>query len=128
MSLSLTAGCAIAPRIQPLMDGTVKPQNMTLDFVVMGPGDLFYRNLNYDEFDVSEMSMSTFLMCKDRSNGTKWDWSAVPVFTSKAFAWLDLYVNTASGIEHPRDLRGKRIGVPDYMVTAALWMREMLRE
>ena len=128
MTLRLTVGFSSNPRIQPLMDGTVRPQNIDLDFALSYSGELFYRNLKYDEFDVSEMSMSSGLIAKERSDGTKWDWSGLPVFLSKAFSWLRLYVNTAAGIEHPRDLQGKRVGVPEYQVTAALWMRAVLKE
>ncbi len=128
MTLRLTVGFSNNPRIQPLIDGTVKPQNIDLDFVICQPTELFYRNLNYNEFDVSEMSISATLLAKERSDKTKWDWSAIPVFLSKAFVWLKLYINTASGIEHPRDLKGKRIGIPDYQMTAALWMRAVIKE
>lgn len=128
MTIRLTIGFSNNPRIRPLRDGTVKPQNIALDFVINHPPELFYRNLKYNEFDISEMSISSMLVAKERSDGTKWDWSALPVFLSKALRWLNLYVNTATGIEHPRDLKGKRVGVPDYTMTAALWMRAMLKE
>lgn len=128
MTIRLTFGVSDNPRIYPLMDGTVKPQNIDLEFVINHPPELFYRNLKYDEFDVSEMSISDTLIIKDRGIETKWDWSPLPVFMSKAFYWLNLYVNTGSGIEQLSDLKGKRFGVPDYPMTAALWMRAVLKE
>lgn len=128
MTIRLTIGISDNPRIHPLMDGSVKPENIELDFVVSSPGELFYRNLKYDEFDASEMSISDTLITRESGDGARWDWRALPVFLSKAFLWLNFYVNTASGIEHLGDLKGKRVGVPDYPMTAALWMRATLKE
>src|SRR5437879_5449320 len=116
------------PRVQPLKDGIVKPQGIELDFVTLDPSNLFQRNLTYDEFDVSEMSISETLLARERTDGTRWDWSALPVFLSRGHHWHTLYVNTASGITSLADLKGKRIGVPDYDMTAALWFRITLKD
>ena len=123
MPLRLTLAFSDNPRLDPLKDGTVKPQGIELDFVTVEPGTLFYRNLAYDEFDVSEMSISETLLARERSDGSKWDWSALPVYLSRGHHWPNLYVNTGSGIAGLGDIRGKRIGVPDYDMTAALWFR-----
>jgi 4,5-dihydroxyphthalate decarboxylase len=128
MTLRLTIAFSDNPRLDPLRDGTVKPQNIELGFVTLEPGTLFYRNLVYDEFDVSEMSISETLLARERSDGKKWDWSALPVFLSRGHHWPNLYVNTASGIAGLGDIKGKRIGVPDYEMTAALWFRITLKE
>src|SRR6201982_3999837 len=128
MPLQLTIGFSDNPRIEPLKDGTVKPQNIELGFVTLDPSTLFQRNLFYDEFDVSEMSISETLLARERSDGKKWDWSALPVFLSRGHHWPYLYVNTASGIDSLADMRGKRIGVPDYDMTAALWFRNTLKD
>jgi 4,5-dihydroxyphthalate decarboxylase len=77
---------------------------------------------------VTEMSISDFLIARERSDGTRWQWSALPVFMLKAFLWLNTYVNTDSRIESAADLKDKRFGVPDYQMTAALWMRIVLEE
>ncbi len=126
--LELTIAFSKNPRLNPLIDGTVKPQNIELNFVQIHPAELFFRNLKYDEFDVTEMSISDFLIARERTDGTKWQWSALPVFLLKAFLWLNTYVNNGSGVESAADLKGKRFGVPDYQMTAALWMRIVLRE
>ncbi len=128
MTLKLTVGFSDNPRVEPLKDGTVKPQNIELGFVTLEPGTLFFRNLAYDEFDVSEMSISETLLARERSDGKKWDWSALPVFLSRGHHWPHLYVNPASGIAGLGDIRGKRIGVPDYEMTAALWFRIALKD
>jgi 4,5-dihydroxyphthalate decarboxylase len=67
-------------------------------------------------------------MTRERRKGDRWQWSALPIFPAKAFVWLGLYVNTAAGIADLKDVRGKRVGVPDYVMTAALWMRVIFRE
>jgi 4,5-dihydroxyphthalate decarboxylase len=116
------------PRVQPLKDGTVKPQNIDLECITLDPSALFQRNLLYDEFDVSEMSISETLLAIERRDGSKWDWSALPVFLSRGHVWPTLYVNPVSGITGLADLKGKRIGVPDYDMTAALWFRITLKD
>ena len=116
------------PRLIPLFDGTVKPQNIELEFVMSPPSELFYHNLRYDDFDVSEMSLSECLIVKERNEPGKWQWSGLPVFLSKAFMWFSLSVNTAAGINRGEDFKGKRVGAPDYPMTAALWMRIMFKE
>jgi 4,5-dihydroxyphthalate decarboxylase len=128
MALRLIMAFSDNPRLQPLKDGTVKPQNIDLECLTLDPSELFQRNLAYDEFDVSEMSISETLLARERTDGSKWDWSALPVFLSRGHFWTNLYVNTASGINSLGDLKGKRIGVPDYDMTAALWFRITLKD
>ena len=128
MPLRLTVGFSDNPRVQPLKDGTVKPENIDLDFVTLDPSALFQRNLMYDEFDVSEMSISETFLAMERRVGSRWDWAKLPVFLSRGHVWPNLYVNTASGIEGLGDIKGKRIGVPDYDMTAALWFRITLKD
>src|SRR5229473_4245023 len=128
MALRLTMGFSDNPRVQPLKEGSVKPQGIELDCITLDPSNLFQRNLTYDEFDVSEMSISETLLARERTDGTRWDWSALPVFLSRGHHWHTLYVNTAAGIKSLADVRGKRIGVPDYDMTAALWFRITLKD
>jgi len=126
--LKLTVGLTREPRLEPLIDGAVKPQNIELQFVFGSPSEIHYRNLKYDEFDIFQMSISEILMVKERDCGSKWQWSGLPVFLSKAFIWLNLMVNAQAHIHDLGDLKGKRVGVPDYPMTAALWMRIFLRD
>ena len=126
--LNLTVACTKNLRFEPLIDGTVTSKLLNLQFVVTTPPELFYRNLKYDEFDVFEMSLSELIITKERGDGSRWRWTALPVFPSKAFVWLGLFVNSEAGIRGLADLRGKRVGVPDYVMTAALWFRSFLKE
>src|SRR5499426_623747 len=128
MPLRLTLAFSDNPRVQPLKDGIVKPEGIELTCITLDPSNLFQRNLIYDEFDISEMSISETLLAFERRSGTRWDWSALPIFLSRGHHWHTLYVNTASGIATLADLRGKKIGVPDYDMTAALWFRITLKD
>ena len=128
MALQLTAGFSSNLRVRPLMDGAVKAQNIDLHFAVSPASELFYRNLKFEEFDVMEMSIACALMAMERSEGSRWAWQALPVFLSKSFLFIHLYANTASGIRALADLKGKRIGVPDYPMDAILWLCIMLKE
>src|SRR5438477_294099 len=83
MPLRLTLAFSDNPRVQPLKDGLVKPQGIELDCITLDPSNLFQRNLTYDEFDVSEMSISETLLARERTDGKKWEWSALPVFLSR---------------------------------------------
>lgn len=128
MALRLTIAFSDNPRVQPLKDGTVTPQNIALEWITLDPSTLFQRNLTHDEFDVSEMSLSETLLALERRQGSQWDWSALPVFLSRGHVWGTLYAHTAAGITQLSDLKGKRIGVPDYDMTAALWFRITLKD
>lgn len=85
---------------------------------------MFWRQLKFAEFDVSEMSMSSLTIAT--SQGPT-QWVALPVFTTREFFHLRALVRVASGIQSPADLRGKRVGVPEYQQTAAIWGRGVLQ-
>jgi 4,5-dihydroxyphthalate decarboxylase len=126
--LNLKVGVTKNPRFEPLIDGSVKSERVNLEITVTTPPELFFRNLKNDEFDVFEMSLSEYLITREQAKGGRWQWSALPIFPAKAFVWLTLYMNTAAGISDLADLKGKRVGLPDYVMTAGLWFRVFLRE
>ena len=126
--LNLKVGVTKNPRFEPLIDGSVKSAKATLDIHVTTPPELFFRNLKNDEFDVFEMSLSEFLITREQAKGDRWQWAALPIFPAKAFVWMTLFVNTGAGIQGLCDLKGKRVGIPDYVMTAGLWFRVILRE
>lgn len=128
MPLRLKLAFSDNPRVRPLIDGEVKLENIELDAVTLDPSSLFQRNLTLDDFDVAEMSISETLLAMERRQGDKWDWAKLPVFLSRGHVWPNLWVNNSSGIESLADLKGKRIGVPDYDMTAALWFRITLKD
>lgn len=109
-------------RIAPLLDGTIPVEGADLVWTHSHPSETFWRQLRFGEFEVAEMSMSSLLIAKSRGH----DMVAIPVFPSRRFMHLALYVHKDSGIEHAGDLAGKRIGVGEYQQTAALWTRGTL--
>lgn len=115
--------------VQPLKDGRVKPNNIEMEFVTVDhPGDLFLRNLKFDEFDVSEMGIPWTIRIMEMNGPKRWDWGKLPIFLSRGAGWKNLYVNTASGIHHLGDLRGKRICVPEYNTSMCLWLRVLMKD
>jgi 4,5-dihydroxyphthalate decarboxylase len=113
--------------VLPLADGTVRVPGCELAFAFDSPPNWFERHLRESAFDVFEFSIAHYLITRERPRAN-WNWIGVPVFLSKALAALDSFVNIHSGIHGPEDLAGKRFGIPDFTMTAGLWLRAMLRE
>jgi 4,5-dihydroxyphthalate decarboxylase len=118
LQLSLIMGAN--DRSRPVLDGTVQPDGIELTCTTAHPSEIFWRQLHFQEFDVSEMSLSSLLMTM--ANGNR-DWVGLPIFTSRRFFHTGQWVRADSGIDKPEDLKGKRVGVPEYQQTAALWAR-----
>ena len=112
-------------RTRPLLDGSFKPKGIDLVPVAAGPAELFRRVAQDAEFDVTEMSTSTFMILKSRGDNR---YTGLPVFPSRNFRHGYVFVNSRSGITRPQDFAGKRIGVPEYQTTAALWQRTFLQD
>jgi 4,5-dihydroxyphthalate decarboxylase len=121
--LKLTLACGRYDRTQPLIDGRVEPEGVDLTFIPLRPGETFWRMLNHEEFDVSEMSLSSYTILRSEGDTR---FIAIPVFPSRVFRHSAVYLRTDSKIEKPQDLKGKRIGVADYQMTAAVWVRGFL--
>ena len=91
----------------------------------MEPAEIFFRAFRYQEWDVSELSFSSYLRTVDVGNPP---YIAIPAFVSRVFRHSGFYINTGRGIRIPSDLRGRIVGVPEYQMTAAVWMRAILSE
>jgi len=123
--LRLSFACALYDRMLPMYTGEVQPEGIDLDYVAIdSPRNIFDRMAGGLEFDVAEMSSSEFI---SRKSAGKCPFVAIPVFPSRAFRHGFIAVNRGSGIRTPSDLEGKRIGVPLYTMTAAIWIRGHLR-
>ena len=120
--LRLSFISAFNERVEPLMNGTIEAEGIELIPTYSHPSETFWRQLKFQEFQVAEMSMSSYLIA--RSHGV--DMVAIPVFPSRRFFHADLSYNVDSGLKQPGDLVGKRIGVGEYQQTAALWARGVL--
>lgn len=114
-------------RVMPLITGEVKPVGITLEYLGMPGGvpGVFYEQLKFGRYDLSEMSFSSFLV--ERAHG--WPYRLLPVFHNRNFSYTNIVIRKASGIrqDHPEDLKGKRFGVMDYQQTAGLWIRGVLQ-
>ena len=122
--LKLTCALSSNPRTQPIHDGRVKAEAIELETTALHPSEMFFRQLKYAEFDVSEMSCSSLSIAT--SQGPT-QWVGIPVFTTRMFFHTHIMVRTDRGIDQPADLAGKRMGVPEFQQTAALWTRAALR-
>jgi 4,5-dihydroxyphthalate decarboxylase len=121
--LPLTLACWDYDRTRALRDGSIKPEGIDLTMLTLRPSQTFPRMLKHKEFDVSEMSFSSYCALKAQDDCP---FVAIPVFPSKIFRHDCIYVNVDAGIERPEDLAGKRIGSARYDMTAALFARGML--
>lgn len=124
-NLKLTLGCWDYDRVQALMDGRVQAQGIDLTFLNMVVEETFFRMLRNREFDVAEMSMSSYLVSLTKPDRP---FVAIPVFPSRFFRHSCIYVNAEAGIESPKDLVGKRFGCPEYQMTAPVWIRGILSD
>jgi len=120
--LSLGFISAFNERVEPLMNGTIEAEGIELIPTYSHPAETFWRQLKFGEFEVAEMSMSSFLIA--RSQGA--DMIALPVFPSRRLFQTELSYHIDSGITKPEDLADKRLGVAEYQQTAALWIRGIL--
>jgi 4,5-dihydroxyphthalate decarboxylase len=122
--LHLTLACEDYDRTRPVKDGIVKPEGIELNYLVMSVEEIFWRMMKYEEFDASELSMGAFLTAASRGRRP---FVAIPVFPSRTFRHRCIFVNTEAGVKRVEDLRGKRMGVPEYSMTAAVWLRGMFQ-
>lgn len=109
-------------RVEPLINGTIEADGIEIIPTYSHPSETFWRQLKFQEFEVAEMSMSSYLIARSRGA----DMIALPVFPSRRFFHAEQSYHVDSGIKEPSDLVGKRIGVGEYQQTAALWARGVL--
>src|ERR687884_1691372 len=117
--LRLSFVTASNERIAPLLAGEVEPEGIELVITRSDPSETFWRQLRFAEFELCEMSLSSYLIARARGV----DMIMIPVFPSRRFMHAQYSIHVDSGIQHPGDLVGKRVGVGEYQQTAALWSR-----
>ena len=122
--LRLTIACGPYDRTQGLRDGSIKPEGIELTYLTLQPAEIFWRMLQYREFDISEMSLSNYTSLVSGGNSP---FIAIPVFPSRVFRHGYFFINANEGIRGAEDLKGKRGGVPEYSMTAAVYMRGLLQ-
>lgn len=121
----LTLACSLTDRTSPIHTGEIRPAGIDLNFVPLSVEEIFWRMLKYREFDASEMSMSSYMMTRDTRDPP---FIAIPVFPSRFFRHSCVFINSDADISEPSDLTGKRVGVPEYQMTSALWVRGILQD
>lgn len=123
--LTISLACCDYDRTRALFDGRVNIEGCEVIPVAMSPEEAFHRAFKYQEFDVSELSMSSYINVQSRAGSP---YVGIPAFVSRLFRHSSIYIRKDRGIERPEDLAGKTIGVPEYQMTAALWVRGFLED
>lgn len=121
--VELTLACGDYEIVRPLMEGKVQPDGIELTVLTgMDSTTRHWRFLRNQEFDVAEVSLSSYVAARGRGL----PFNAIPVFLHRRFRHGFIFLNSAAGIREPKDLIGKRVGVKSYLVTATLWLRGIL--
>ncbi len=123
----LQLSIAIGPydRMRPLVDGDVQIDAVDPQFMLLEPEEIFFRAFRHEAFDICELSLSSYAVRVAKGDCP---YIAVPVFPSRAFRHTCIVVRTDRGITRPEDLRGRRIGIPEYQLSANVWARAILEE
>jgi len=121
----MTFACWDYDRTRALADGTVRPDGIDLTYLNLPVEETFFRMMRNREFDCSEMSLSSYVASLQRDNPP---FIAIPAFPSRFFRHSCIFVSAKSGIRKPGDLKGKRVGVPEYQMTAPVWIRGILSD
>lgn len=122
--LQLSVAMGDYDRTRPLFDGRVRIDGVDPVFMLLNPEEMFFRAMRSQDFDITEMSFSSYLVKHSRGESP---YVAVPVFLSRAFRHTSIYVRK-DRIERPEDLKGKRVGLPEYQLTANVWARSILQD
>lgn len=123
--LPLTLACWNYDRTRALLDGRIRPDGIDLNYLDLPVEETFFRMLRHREFDVAEMSLSSYVVSLFADAPP---FVAIPVFPSRFFRHSCIYVHAASGIRRPQDLVGRKVGTPEYQMTAPVWIRGILAD
>ena len=122
---TITIGCRDYDHTRALADGRVKVDGVGLNFVNLSPpSQIFLRMLHDEAYNASEMSLSNYMIALGKGDQR---FIAIPVFPSRVFRHSYIWINSRAGIEKPEDLKGKRVGIADYSMTALLFVRGLLQ-
>jgi 4,5-dihydroxyphthalate decarboxylase len=116
----ITIACGDYDRTRAIKDGRVPVEGCAVTYLPMEPEEVFHRAFKHQEFDVCEISFSSYLRSVDSGNPT---YIGIPAFVSRVFRHSGIYIRTDRGIKSPADLKGKTIGLPEYQITAVVWQR-----
>jgi len=122
--LDLSVAVGDYDRTRALFDGTVAIDGVNPIYMALGPEEIFFRAFRANEFDICELSLSSYTLKTAQGNCP---YIAVPAFVSRAFRHTAIYVRT-DRIKKPADIKGKKVGVPEYQLTANVWARALLAD
>jgi 4,5-dihydroxyphthalate decarboxylase len=124
-NIQLTLACGDYEIMRALKEGTVRPDGIDLKVLTaMDSPTRHWRFLRNGEFDMSEVSCSSYIAARDRGLPFR----ALPVFPHRRFRHGFVYINTSKGIKKPTDLIGRKVGVKFFLISAAMWMRGILEQ
>ena len=123
--LTLSMACCDYDRCHALFDGRVRVDGVDLVSTPLEPEEAFHRAFQYQEFDISELSLSSFTMLSSRGEAP---YVGIPAFVSRLFRHSGIYIRTDRGINDPSKLSGMTIGLPEYQITAVVWIRGILED
>jgi 4,5-dihydroxyphthalate decarboxylase len=124
-TLKLTLACWNYDRTRALQESRIRPEGIDLTYLNLSAEETFFRMLRHREFDVAEMSLSSYVLSLFRPDRP---FIAIPVFPSRVFRHSSIFIHAGSGITEPGDLVGKKVGTPEYQMTAGVWIRGILAE
>ena len=122
--IELTLACEQYDRTDALREGRIQPEGIDLVYLALSPQETFWRMLRHLDFDAAEMSLAAWTVAKSRGEDRI---IGIPVFTSREFRHSAIYINVGANVAKPADLKGKKVGVPEYMLTAVVWARGILQ-
>ena len=125
MALPLSFSVCDYDRTRAIFDGRAPIEGCDVTAVNLEPEESFHRAFKFAEFYVTEISMSSYMMTTARGDA---HYVAIPAFVSRLFRHSSIYIRTDRGIAQPQDLRGKTIGLPEYQMTANVWVRGILQD
>ncbi|MBX9590828.1 MAG: ABC transporter substrate-binding protein [Hyphomonadaceae bacterium] len=123
--LELSIAVGDYDRLRPLIDGTVAIDGVTPVFMTLDPEEIFFRAFQHAEFDIAELSLSSFIVRAARGDNP---YVGIPVFPSRAFRHSGIYIRTDRSIRAPGDLKGRKVGLAEYQLTANVWIRAFLQD
>ena len=124
VDVPLTIACGDYDRARAIRDGTIKVEGCAVTYLPLYPEEIFHRVFKFQEFDVAEISFSSYI--RTVATGAP-AYIGIPAFVSRIFRHSGIYIRDGAGISRPQDLRGKRVGLPEYQITAVVWMRALMQ-
>lgn len=124
-NLNLSIAVGNYDRNRALFDGDVQIDGVDPIFMKLSPEEIFFRAFRNQDFDICELSFSSYTVSTAQDSG---HYIAIPVFMSRSFRHSSIYIRKGKGINEPADLRGKRIGIAEYQLTANVWARGLLED